>query len=234
MKKLAVFLFLLRVTLASGQPLPAGEPAAEARQDTHIYGIQDVNAPVFNGRIFYGYPATQGHAFYPNAEWQKGSVLYDGRWYEGISFKVDIHRTELIVQHPNLSQVRLYSERVQECRFGDYRFVRHYNEKDSSLPDGLYHYITEGRLTLLALREKKIEETVGENRVIQSFVTLNHFYLLKDGRYYPVRNLKSLLDLAGDQRQPITRHLRQKGLKYRKNREQTIAEAANFYNQSFK
>jgi hypothetical protein len=227
MKKLGSVLFPLLFLQAAAQPLDSTGGVEEGAP-----GDQQQVPAIFNGRIFYGYSATQGHAFYPDHEWHKGWVRYEDTWYKDISMKYDIYRDELVLLHPGLQQLRLFSPRVQEFKFDSLHFIRIDKSIDSTIREGFYQRLEAGYITVLASRQKRIEETVGDARVVQHFEPVDFFFLLKDGHYYPVKNLKSILTLAASQRQQIMKHLRQKGLKYRRAREATIVEAVKFYNQS--
>jgi len=191
-------------------------------------------SPLYNGRIFYWYPAKEGHAFFLSPEWHTGSVLYDDVWYHDIKLKYDIYKDEVIVLHPGFKSIRLFSERVQQFTMGQHSFVRLSPGKNSSMKKGFYQQLAQGTITVLALHQKRLKENISDNKLIQYFDPANFYYAVKDGVYYPVKKLKTLLDLAKDQRQNIVRHLKKQGLKYRLNKEKTIAEAAAFYNQSQK
>jgi hypothetical protein len=222
---------------AKGQSLDTNNikpPEQPSNADSIKFTGPSETSPLYNGRIFYWYPAKEGHAFFLTPEWQTGSVLYDDVWYHNIKLKYDIYKDEVIVLHPSYKSIRLFSERVQEFNIGTNNFIRLKPGKNSSLREGFYHRLAEGKITVLALHEKRLKENISDNKLVQYFDPANFYYVLKDGVYHPLRKLKTLLEQANDQRQNIVRHLRKQGLKFRLAKEKTIAEAASFYNQSQK
>jgi len=237
MRQLALSLFLLYFFNAAGQPLDSSgkKPnlAADSTINLYFTSVGETSG-LYNGRVFYWYPLMKGHAFYPSIDWQKGSVLYDGTWYHNLYIMYDIYKDEIVLKYPNSIPIRLFSERIQEFRLADQNFTRLQPDKDNVLKNTFYHVLTEGKVSVLASRQKKIEENIVDNTLERSFITVDQYYVLKDGRYYLVINQKQLLSLLKDKRQSISQHLRKQKLKYRKEKEMTIVEIAKFYNQSYK
>jgi len=237
MRQLALPLFLLCFFNAAGQPLDsAGKKpnlAADSTINLYFTSVGETSG-LYNGRVFYWYPLMKGHAFYPSDDWHKGAVLYDGTWYHNLSLMYDIYKDEIVLKHPNSIPIRLFSERIQEFRLDDQNFARLQPDKDNVLRNTFYHFLAEGKVSVFASRQKKIEENIVDNTLERSFITGDQFYALKDGKYYVVNSQKQLLSLLKDKRQSITQHLRKQKLKYKKEKERTIVEIAKFYNQSYK
>jgi hypothetical protein len=237
MKKIVLPLFLFSFLYAAGQTLNSTGSATPGALDSVAnvyYASQDKTLAIYNGRIFYGYPSIQEHAFYPENGWQTGSILYDGTWYHNISLMYDTHKEEVIVFHPSSVFIRLYSERVQEFNFSGIYFVRLLAGSNKILKPGFYQRLAIGDVTLFARRNKKIDEKIEGLAIERKFVASDQFFALKDGSYKRINNKKSLLNLVKDRRQNVMKHLRQKGLLYRRDKEKTIVETAEFYNQSRK
>lgn len=237
MKKLTAFLFPFFFFYAAGQsPEPISRNSSDAYDSavSLYFSNQDRTLAIHNGRVFYGYPGTLEHAFYLENSWQNGSVLYDGTWYHDTPLMYDIYKDEVIILHPNNMSVRLYSERVQKFNFNGLAFVRLLPDKDNVLKSGFYQQLTDGNVTIFVRRHKKLEEKIEGFIIERKFISSDHFYVLKGGNYYPIGKQKSLLNLLKDSRQSIQRHLKQQKLKYRKEREKTIVQIAEFYNQSHK
>ena len=237
MKKLLVFLFLFSFFYTKGQSLDSGNTKHSEASDSaaNFYFVnQRETLAIHNGRVFYGYPGMVNHAFYPEAGWQNGSLLYDGIWYHDISFRYDIYKDELVILHPNNTPVRLFSDRVQEFYFQGQNFVRLSQDKDNIIKSGFYQRLTNGAVTIFARRHKKIEENIVGLAIERKFVSSNRYYVLKDGRYHIINKQKSLLDLLKDNRQNILQHLSQQKLRYKDNKEKAIVEIAKFHNQLHK
>jgi len=237
MRQLALSLLLFYFFSAAGQPIDsAGKKSNQAPDSTINLYFTSVGetSGLYNGRVFYWYPLMKGHAFYPSADWQKGSVLYDGTWYQNLFIMYDIYRDEIVLKHPNSIPIRLFSDRIQEFQLEDQHFTRLQPDKDNVLKDAFYQVLAIGKVTVFAARQKKIEENIVENTLERSFITVDQYYLLKDGRYHLILNQKQLLSILKDKRQSITQNLRKQKLKYKKEKEKTIVQVAKFYNQSSK
>lgn len=237
MKKLLLYLFGLTFYSAAAQSLDTLQVNSQKPSDnTDSLGnaAKGETPAVFNGRVFYGYPLINGHAFFSTDSWQKGSVLYDGLWYHDINMMYDINQDMLNVQHPTLIPLQLFSERVKQFNMGDQVFVRLAPDEGNVIKSGFYQQLVKGNVTIFALRVKRIEETMANMTLEKNFVQTNFYYALKDGKYYSVKKQNSLLDLLKDSRQALIRHLKQQDLKFRQDKEKTIVQIAEFYNQSHK
>jgi hypothetical protein len=187
---------------------------------------------IYNGRVFYGYPGIDGFAFYPVKEWQKGSILYDGTLYHDVFILYDIYKDQVIIRHPNTVPVYLFSERVQKFYFDGQTFARLHPDKDNVLKDGFYQVLAEGKVSVVVMRQKKIDEKIVDLTLERKFISSNLYYASKDGNYYLINKQKILLNLLKDKRQNILKHLKKQKLKYRQDAEKTIVAIAEFYNQS--
>lgn len=237
MKKLTGFLFLFSFFCAGGQSLDSTNRGLTEVSDSAAglyFANQRETLAIHNGRVFYGYPGTVDHAFYPETGWQNGSVLYDGIWYKDISLMYDIYKDEVVILHPTATPIRLFSERVQQFIFQGQTFVRLNPAKNNILKSGFYQRLTEGNVTIFVRRYKKLEENIVDLAIERRFVSSNQYYVLKDGNYYAINKQKSLLELLKDSRQNIVQHLKQEKLRYKDNKEKTIVQIAEFYNQSHK
>jgi hypothetical protein len=237
MKKLSVLLFLFSFFYTKGQSIDSVNTKYSEASDSaaNFYFInQRETLAIHNGRVFYGYPGMVNHAFYPETDWQNGSLLYDGIWYHDISFKYDIYKDELVILHPNNTPVRLFSDRVQEFYFQGQNFVRLSQDKDNIIKSGFYQRLAEGNATIFARRYKEKQENIVELAIERRFVGFNDYYVLKDGNYHAIVKKRSLLNLLKDKKQGIVQHLSQKKLRYKDDVEKSILQIVEFYNQSYK
>lgn len=235
MKTLLAYLFTLSFSFAGAQSLDTAHAKSQNPSDSiDSLGVvtQSETPAIYNGRVFYGYPLINGHAFFSTNTWQKGSVLLDGIWYHDINMMYDINQQILNVQHPTLIPIQLFSERVKQFNVGDQIFIRLTADKDNVIKSGFYHQLVKGNVTIFASRVKRIEETMANMTLEKSFLQINFYYVLKDGKYYPIKKQNSLLDLLRDSKQAIIRHLKQQDLRFKDNKEKAIIQMAEFYNQS--
>jgi hypothetical protein len=237
MRRIIFGLFLLPSLYLSGQALDTSGSALLRIPDSisNIYlTSQNESLPIYSGRLYYPVMRIEDHPFAYSEEWQKGTIWYDGVSYPDITYKYDTYMQELVVVTPRSIPVRVISERVQRFDFGPQSFIRHNPDKDQVLKTGFYQQLETGNVSILVHRQKIIQERIVQTTLERKFISLDTYYALKDGRYYPINNHKNLLGLMGDSRQAVTRHLKQKRLKYKHGPENYILNATRFYNQSHK
>ena len=235
MKKGIWFFLFFPVLFSRGQSAPYmssnSSIALDSAANLYFEG-RGKELEIYNGRVFYGYPGIDGYAFYPSKDWQKGSILYDGTLYHDIFILYDICKGEVMIRHPNTIPIYLFNERVQKFYFDGQTFIRLRPDKDNVFKAGFYQVLREGKITVVVMRQKKIEEKIVDITLERKFVSSNIYYALKDGNYYLINKQKSLLNLLKDKRQNLLKHLKKEKLKYRQDAEKTIVAIAEFYNQS--
>src|SRR4030095_9371949 len=237
MRRIIINLFFLSALYARGQALDTTASALSRLPDSisNIYLTnQNESLPIYSGRLYYPVMRIEDHPFAYTDEWQKGTIWYDGVTYHDITYKYDTYMQELIVVTPSSTPVRLGSERVQRFDFGPQSFVRHNPDKDQVLKTGFYQQLETGVVSILVHRSKIIQEKIVQNTLERKFISLDSYYALKDGRYYPINKQKRLVNLMSDSRQAVTRNLKKQRLKYKKDPVNYILKATQFYNQSHK
>lgn len=230
MRKLTVFFFLLPFITRAQLSSVAGNSPADSLAALYFANQKETLA-IHNGRIFYGYPEVVGEAFYPSTGFQKASLLFDGTWYHDVSIMYDTYLDDIILVHPSLTVIRLFSERVEQFSFDGLNFIRLNADKDHVLKPGFYQRLVEGNATILVHRSKKIEENIVDMRVERKFVSATRYFILKDGVYHPIYRQKFLFDILKVNRQAIVKHLKSQGIRYKDDQEKAIIAIAQYFNQ---
>lgn len=190
---------------------------------------------IYNGVQFYPYLHTiEGIPFFWSPDWQKGTVVYDKVLYRDIFLKYDLVKDQVIITPDNQGGlfVSLFSPRVSEFTFLDYKFIRMGKPGDGTLlPEGFYRILTTGKLSAFAKKTKWIFEQVLEQSIYRRFDEKTRYYVLKDGTYHLVKNANDLFDLLKEHKKEVQQFLSGKKLKFKKAPEQVITAAVEFYNQ---
>lgn len=238
MNRVFVAFLLLMPCMLRAQQNYADSSLLSKLHDTRIaYDKERGNqSAVYNGLQHYPYSATiEGIAYYPVDEWKKGSVVYSDIPYEDVFMKYDVVTDQVIVT-PNYDGglfIALFSPRVKEFSFGGMRFVRLTKAMTGgALSEGFYQELTKGKVTAYERIQKFIEEKVDITGINRWFEQKTRFYMLKDGKYKPIRNKNDLTNLLKEHKREVTQALNRLNLKYRKNVEQNIIVATEAYNQS--
>lgn len=236
MRSIITALLLIQAISGFAQASPSSISAYPLASDSSAslyFAAQRESAAIYNGRVFYGYPVgTKGFPYFPGEGWEKGSVLYDGTWFHEVTLRYDAFLEEVITLHPSSTPVRLLSERVQEFRYNGIQFVQLQPDSANVLKKGFYQQLVSGPVSVFATRQRKIDENIVDLAVERKFISADQFYIKKDGKFYHVDKQKKMLSLMKDSRENVGPYLKQRGLKFKNDREKTLVEAAKFYNQS--
>lgn len=238
MKKLLSLLLLFSFFDSTGQSLQNETRLPEAYDSaaSSYYSNQSKAYAIYNGRVFYGYPGTKGHAFFPetNSVWQTGSIMYDDTWYYGVPLMFDVNKEEVLILPPNSIPIRLFSERVQKFQYDNKTFIRLEPDSNNVLKTAFYQQLVDGDATILVRRIKKIDEKIEGFEIERKFITTDQYYLLKDGKYHAIHSKNDLFRLLKDRKLNLGRALKQQQLKFKRDKEKSMVVLATFYNQSRK
>lgn len=203
---------------------------AKNRYDMQMAG----ESAIYNGIRVYPYPPEiEGTAFFQSPDFQKATIVYGDVMYNNISMKYDLVKDEVVVSPEDKTWllISLFSPRVSEFSFGTYKFV-HLRQSDnlSSLTNGFYEVIAEGKVTAFVRHKKSIYKKVVDNYLYQRFDEKIRYYLLKTGVYFSVRNANDLFDVVREHKKEVKQFLSQNKLKFRRNPGKTIYAAVELYN----
>ena len=188
--------------------------------------------PIFNGRQYIGYShQIQGFPSYLSSDWQQGSVLYDGRWYHGISLMYDSYQDQVVVRSPNGFPYVLVNYRVSEFNFAGQHFISIKEGMENKLKPGFYQRLRNGKAELLVKRIKKLEERVNGSEIDRRFLTADKFFIVHNNQLTAVSKQRDLLDALKERRQDVQNHLRSQNLNFKQDTESAIASAVDFFNQ---
>ena len=192
----------------------------------------DKQSRLYNGPEHIPYaPSLEGHAYFLDKLIHKGTVVYDGMIYNDVKMQYDLIRDNLVIVHfDGFFRMNLVTEKVKEFSFNDHHYVRLERDSANGLPfaTGFYDKLYSGKLMVLAKRTKRIEETVTD-KVIQKVTEKNFYYVYNGKEYNHVRSFKSLLSNVKDRSKEVRQYLRKSKIRYRKDRENAIVKAIEYY-----
>lgn len=190
---------------------------------------------LYNGRLYYIYDARdEEHQFFDARKLENGTVFYDGQQYENIPMMYDLVRDELIITHINgYENILLQSPKVKYFSFYNHNFRRFESGKgiNPEMRTGFYDELYSGKTKTLVRRIKERQEKIVEKKVIAQFPSKNFYYLYKNGKYNSVRSKKSVLALFPAHKSELRKALREKNIRFRKNREMAIVTMVARYDE---
>jgi len=238
-KKLMPVLFFFCYGNLCAQSSLALKDSLSVSADTAVsfyYKFTDQRSRLYNGKEYIGYLPMEGHAFFADPDLHRGSIEYDGLFFDSVIMQYDLVKDEVIIQHFDVFfKIVLISSKVKEFTFLNHHYRRMVKDSINQLPvaTGYYDFLHEGNITLIAKRTKRIDEMVTD-KIIRKIVEKNFYYVIRDSVYYPIRTYRSLLSVFKDRSKEIRQDLRRNKLKFRKHREEAIIRAVKFYDSSKK
>lgn len=235
LKRLLFVCLVLRGYTALAQDTTTGNSFTAAALHNAVASYHhyiDKQSRLYNGIEYFGYsPKIEGIPYFLENTWQRGSIVYDGIAYDTVQMMYDIVKDRIVILHfNNFFRLALFSEKVKSFSLMNHHFVR--IERDSlshsPLVTGFYDQLYTGPTSVLARRSKFIEETVKE-QLERKFTEQYQYYIYKGGGYHTVRTKNGLFSLLKDHAREIKQYLKKKKLKFRKDKENTILQAAIHY-----
>lgn len=239
--KVSILFFFLPMSLSSfGQ-------APEADSINYTMAVQNAKAVywkfispssgLFNGPEYvdYSFSIKEGHPFFQTADFRNGSVVYDGVLYENIPIVYDVSKDLVVINDPfKVYKLSLINERVAEFNIEKYHFVRLVNDltTNDAIKTGYYQVLYSGSTIVYEREEKKLKEETSLTEGLKRFIVTGHsYYINKDKKIYSIGSKKSMLSLFKDKKSEIQQYMRKNKLNYKKDRENTLASVAAYYDQ---
>ncbi|MFI5156518.1 MAG: hypothetical protein ACHQEM_10045 [Chitinophagales bacterium] len=244
MKKLIIaLLFLLGIPLtkafAQNDTQDTGFYQASINQVVGLYykTIAE-NAHLYNGSEYMQYivynPIGDRNPFFLSIFMQNGSIFYDGSLYNDAPLTYDIYKDVLVSLRHNWNyRIQLVTDKVEYFDLAGHHFVR-ITEDSTKLADGngFYENLFSGKsISVLVKRKKKKEERYYNAEFTTFFFPNDHFYIKKDGTYFPVNSKSSVLDVLKDKKKEIRKYLRKNNISFKPYAEYGIIKAAAYYDQ---
>ena len=196
-----------------------------------LYAQQDL----INGREYHRYTIffAGGMPYFKTDSLTIGSIEFDEKKYEHIPLLYDQVMDEVVINNYDRSNfIRLVRPRVQRFSVLGSSFIN-LNRVDKKITDGYYEILHEGKIKLYKKDKKEIinDARIGQDvrKVIKSTV---NYYLYKDGKYFNVRSVNSLISALDDREEELKQFAKKNKKKYRDTgTDIALAEVAAYYDQ---
>ena len=191
---------ILALALAATLALPLG-----AQDQDRADFIQEAGglSTLFRGRLQNPIPIRyNGTYFLDTRKFQEGSVLYNGKFYDGIYMNLDAMNQELVARpSAKAAGVILYRDQVGWFTLGKKRFVNLRFMGYTNAQEGYYELVQNGRNPLLLFTRKTFRADTGGNgnsimedsdgnydpSVVNYFAREEQYYTLENGQLVKLR-----------------------------------------------
>lgn len=226
-----ILLLYLSIGMLHGQQTDTNKGLPGKLVQDYFSVVQEY-ALVYNGKEYSRYEKqTTNHPYLVNAGFEEGTISFGGTVYPRLLMKLDLFRDELVLQSPNkLYPVVAEKERIDYILLNGYRIINPStrgwqdligNEYIVLLSDNIYPVIKKYVVTY--------EEKVNGLSIEASFRIKERFYVVKENRFYPVKNKRALLNLFPDKKKELSRYAREQKLNFKKQPEQAFVTIVKQY-----
>lgn len=226
------FLFTQLPAISLAQSFNDQHFFAKVQENLRQYYLYNLNsgAPIYNGRIYR--PESRldenGHTLFTNDKFSDGWITYQGIRYEHVKLMYDLVLDQLILLNfDEVGGIIVVKDLVDSFSVHKHTFINlPFGEK--GIQPGYYDLLYDGRLKLLAKRNKKISETTNQYKVVRKVSQQNKYYLLQDGAYVSVKNLKALLKQLPKKHIQYSTFIKEQNLNIKKDKEHAMVSLLKF------
>jgi hypothetical protein len=193
-----------------------------------------LNARLYNGPEYEDYSNTVkiGFPYFVSKDYQPGSVIFDSILYPGIQVRFDIVKDLLMVLHPiSYVSMQLRSETIGGFTIGSHQFVHLGVDSAEGMKNAFYERLYDGKTPVYVRHRKDLQDRNKSDDIYREAVPYDSYFILKDNQYHQVRSSKGLFAIFKGREKVIQQHLRKQKLRFKRNKELAIVEAAKFYDQ---
>jgi len=187
---------------------------------------------LLNGRIWRNeYSKVTGDQFFLTSTYLKGSVIYDGRRFDNLDLKYDIHNDELLLRIESYPVISMNKEMVDSFSLNFEN--RNYNiinagTDTSGVLSGYVNVLYDGPSSLYVKYTKKIQPLAVDGKY-DLFFQEHHVYLRKGSDIVPVEGKRKLLNLLEDKKEEVRDWLKSYRIKLRQKDPGTYIPVLEFY-----
>lgn len=162
--------------------------------------------------------------------WKTGNIIFNQELYTGVPILYDLVQDMVIIENWTGDPIMLVKEKVSYFSVGTSEFVQIANASQVDLPrDGFYELLYDGVMRVVGRHNKTQQERI-ENRTLLTYYTYKQrYYLLKNGKYYPISSKGDLFKLLADRKAELRNYVREQKISVSRKNPESFARIAAFY-----
>ncbi len=175
------------------------------------------NAHLYNGTEHKNYQSVNDeHPYFLSDDWVIGSIVYDNELNQNVGMMYDLQNDKVVIEHlPTSNKIDLVSGKISEFTLHGHTFVVLKPDSAKQIQEGFYDRLYNGNLKVYARRTKQYEERIETSVLIPLFSEKNRYFLLKDGKYFPVNSKASVLDVLSDRKKMLKQYLNKSRIRFK-------------------
>jgi hypothetical protein len=221
-------LLLLLTPCASAQQTQAPVPDS-AKEGSYqqavawFYEEAGLDAHLFTGINYPNYdPVIKGNPFFKSDQMMVGSIFYDGTLYPETELQYDIVSQKILVnRYHEHFRISLLNDKIAWFSVAGHHFenLQSGQGHPESTAKGFFDILVRGKVSLLALRTKKIQKGLHPEDPI-TFVEEDLYYIRAGNNLFPLTGKASILDALSDRRAALKTFIRKHHFRFKKSKKE--------------
>ena len=184
----------------------------------------------YNGRRYYLLPqAFKGSPYFlESVSFEPAAINYNNIWYRNVPILYDAYADLMISSLGNI----LYSfrrEKLSDIYLAGHHFVFLDSLKSLNLTPGYYDQLYSGPSEVLVKRSRTVVKRTNGQSIETLYEDKDAIYIKRGGVFLPVSSKHSVLQVFKDKVAQLKEYLSSNKIPYRKDRENSIAKLAAYY-----
>ncbi len=188
-----------------------------------------------------GYGETRTHRvtgdqFFLGNIFFRGSVTFNGKKFDNLDLKYDIHNDELILSIESYPVIMMNKEMVDSFNLilGSriFRFINAGNDNPGVLKG--YVNVLYGGPSALYVKYAKMIQPLGDDGIYDQFYQRHQVYLRKEAQIVPVEGKRNLLNLLEDKKSEIRDYMKKNRIRIMKQDPYTYIRVLEYYDSLIK
>jgi len=191
-----------------------------------------LNARLYNGPEYHDYSngVKDGIPYFNSKDYKTGSIVFDSIIYTNVQLRLDVIYEYLTILHPpSYISIQLPNKLVQSFVIDGHQFKHLVPDSSLTLKEGFYEQLYRGRSVVYEHHRKNLQDKNKADDIYRTAVPSNSYHILSNGQWYSVRSSKALVAVFKGKEKLVQQHLRKNKLRFKKNPELAMIEAATFY-----
>jgi hypothetical protein len=223
-------LFVYVATAQNALPDSSVHPKAEGQVISDFNQAIGEQSEFYNGRRYYLLPqAFKGSPYFlASVSFEPAVINYNNIWYKNVPLLYDAY-TDLMVS--SLGNV-LYSfrkEKLHDIYLAGHHFIFLDSLKSLNLSAGYYDQLYSGSAEVIVKRSRTVVKRTNGQSIETLYEDKNEIYIKRGGAYFPVSSKHSVLKVFKDKVAQLKEYLSSNKIPYRKDRENSVAKLAAYY-----
>ncbi|MDB5277436.1 MAG: hypothetical protein JWR61_2391 [Ferruginibacter sp.] len=191
-----------------------------------------------NGSLYteYPYKFNEGDPYFGTPAPASGSVFYDGVQFDNVLMRYNEITDELVINY-YADKIQLLKPKIDWFHFYGSDFIKITKDSLSMnlVSSGFYNRLYNGKIGLFKKEIKTIQQNSSAITELLTYIEESDYYYLKRAdRYFIIKSKSDLYKLLSDRKKEVKSFIKQHGLNFKKDKQNTLTQSIAFYDSLIK